>query len=154
MFSERAAMHVGYSRLWGGQRKVDGTELEDESRQAKIMLGGSYFVTPKTQLLATLGRDLQLKMASRKSLASIFDCFTYSKSLSNAGYARKISEDITRAVAWQASLRCENHFSAAPLRPPGGGRFFCGAGNVRNPQPMQIISVTLYTHLIPVFGFL
>lgn len=61
MFSERAAMHVGYSRLWGGQRKVNGTELEDESRQAKIMLGGSYFVTPKTQLLATLGRDLSVE---------------------------------------------------------------------------------------------
>lgn len=61
MFSERAAMHVGYSRLWGGQRKVDGTELEDESRQAKIMLGGSYFVTPKAQLLATLGRDLSVE---------------------------------------------------------------------------------------------
>ncbi|WP_321860441.1 transporter [Pseudomonas paraveronii] len=74
--SDRAAMHVGYSRLWGGQRTVDGTDLEDESRQAKIMLGGSYFVTPKVQLLATLGRDMSVengfKEASRLNLRVLY----------------------------------------------------------------------------------
>jgi hypothetical protein len=31
--SERATIHVGYSRLWGGEREVDGTDLKDESGQ-------------------------------------------------------------------------------------------------------------------------
>jgi len=70
-FNDRAAMHIGYSRLWGGQRTVDGTDLVDESRQAKILLGGSYFVTPKALLLATLGRDISVENGFKE--ASRFD---------------------------------------------------------------------------------
>ena len=58
--SEQLTVHAGYSRLWGGEREVDGVRLDDESNQAKFMLGGSYFATPRTQLLATLGRDISV----------------------------------------------------------------------------------------------
>lgn len=74
--SERATIHVGYSRLWGGEREVDGTDLKDESGQEKLMLGGSYFVTPKAQLLATLGRDISVdngfKEESRLNLRLLY----------------------------------------------------------------------------------
>lgn len=58
---EKAAIHVGYSRLWGGETEVDGIRLGDESNQEKMLAGGSYFVTPRTQLLATFGRDISVE---------------------------------------------------------------------------------------------
>ncbi|MNF07285.1 hypothetical protein D3C80_2074320 [compost metagenome] len=57
---EKGSIHVGYSRLWGGEREVDGVSLGDESNQEKIMLGGSYLINPKTQVLATFGRDISV----------------------------------------------------------------------------------------------
>jgi hypothetical protein len=58
---EKAALHVGYSRLWGGETEVDGVRLGDESNQEKMLAGGSYFVTPQTQVLATFGRDVSVE---------------------------------------------------------------------------------------------
>lgn len=58
---DKAALHVGYSRLWGGEAEVDGVRLGDESNQEKILAGGSYFVSPRTQLLATFGRDTSVE---------------------------------------------------------------------------------------------
>lgn len=73
---ERAAIHVGYSRLWGGERKIDGAGLGDESAQEKIMVGGSYFFTPKAQALATFGRDISVdngfKEESRLNLRLLY----------------------------------------------------------------------------------
>jgi hypothetical protein len=60
----------------GREREVDGTDLKDESGQEKLMLGGSYFVTPKAQLLATLGRDISVdngfKEESRLNLRLLY----------------------------------------------------------------------------------
>lgn len=59
--SDKSAIHVGYSRLWGGETEVDGVRLGDESNQEKMLAGGSYFVTPRTQLLATFARDISVE---------------------------------------------------------------------------------------------
>lgn len=64
--SERASVHVGYSRLWGGETKVDGVSMNDESNQGKILAGGSYFVSPRTQVLATFGRDTSIDNGFRE----------------------------------------------------------------------------------------
>lgn len=58
---DKSAIHVGYSRLWGGEAEVDGVRLGDESNQEKMLAGGSYFVSPRTQLLATFGRDISVE---------------------------------------------------------------------------------------------
>lgn len=58
---DKSAIHVGYSRLWGGETEVDGVRLGDESNQEKMLAGGSYFVSPRTQLLATFGRDISVE---------------------------------------------------------------------------------------------
>lgn len=58
---DKAALHVGYSRLWGGETEVDGVSLGNESNQEKVLAGGSYFVSPRTQLLATFGRDISVE---------------------------------------------------------------------------------------------
>ncbi|MCF6781375.1 transporter [Stutzerimonas stutzeri] len=64
--TERASFHVGYSRLWGGETKVDGVRMDDESNQEKLLAGGSYFVGPRTQVLATFGRDTSIDNGFRE----------------------------------------------------------------------------------------
>jgi hypothetical protein len=60
MLSEKLSAHIGYSRSWGGETEVEGVSQKDEGNQQKVMLGGSYFITPKTQILATFGRDVSV----------------------------------------------------------------------------------------------
>lgn len=52
---------VGVSQTWGGENRVDGTDSDDQARQRKVSLGGSYFIRPTTQLLVSLGRDLKVE---------------------------------------------------------------------------------------------
>ncbi|MBU0565343.1 MAG: transporter [Gammaproteobacteria bacterium] len=58
---EKSTIHAGYSRTWGGETHVDGVTLSGESNQKKVMIGGSYFLTSKSQLLATVGRDTSIE---------------------------------------------------------------------------------------------
>ncbi|MBA1264648.1 transporter [Stutzerimonas sp. NM35] len=58
---ENLSIHTGYSRIWGGETEVEGISQNNESKQEKFMAGGSYFVSPRTQLLATFGRDVSVE---------------------------------------------------------------------------------------------
>lgn len=58
---EKAAVHIGYSRQWGGETEVDDIRQGNESNQEKIMAGASYFISPRAQLLATLGKDISVE---------------------------------------------------------------------------------------------
>lgn len=56
-----ATAFVGLSQTWGGKTRVNGVLNDDEARQRKFSVGGSYFVGPKTQLLMSVGRDLRVE---------------------------------------------------------------------------------------------
>lgn len=58
--TDKLGLHVGVSRLWGGETEVDGVKQHDQPNQKKFMAGGSYFVTPKTQLMVTYGEDFSV----------------------------------------------------------------------------------------------
>lgn len=56
-----AVAFAGLSQTWGGETRVNDVHSNDEARQRKFSVGGSYFVGPKTQLLMSVGRDLKLR---------------------------------------------------------------------------------------------
>ncbi|WP_400464087.1 transporter [Pectobacterium actinidiae] len=60
-FTPGANAFVGVSQTWGGETRVNGVDSNDEARQRKISVGGSYFIRPTTQLLLALGRDLKVE---------------------------------------------------------------------------------------------
>ncbi|ABE46406.1 transporter [Polaromonas sp. JS666] len=65
-------LRAGLSRTRTGETKLDGNSRADASTIDKLQLGTAVFLTPKTQLLATWGRDLSVsngfKEASRVNL--------------------------------------------------------------------------------------
>lgn len=67
-FNAGANVYVGLSRTWGGETQVDGVAQNDEARQLKASVGSSYFIRPKTQLMAAVGRDLQVSNGFKESL--------------------------------------------------------------------------------------
>lgn len=64
--TEKLAFHIGASRLWGGETEVDGVMQSDQPNQKKFMVGGSYFIEPKTQILATYGEDIAVENGFRE----------------------------------------------------------------------------------------
>ncbi|NQE30999.1 transporter [Herbaspirillum seropedicae] len=60
-FTPVANIFVGLSQNWGGETRVDGVASNDEARQRKASIGGSWFIGPKTQLLGAIGRDLYVQ---------------------------------------------------------------------------------------------
>lgn len=54
-------LYVGASRLWGGETEVAGVMQSDQSEQKKFMVGASYLIAPKTQVLATYGQDFSVE---------------------------------------------------------------------------------------------
>lgn len=60
-FSPGANAFVELSQTWGGESRVAGADLDDEACQRKITIGGSYFIQPKTQLMVSVGRDLEVE---------------------------------------------------------------------------------------------
>lgn len=54
-------LYVGASRLWGGETEVAGVMQSDQPDQKKFMVGASYFIAPKTQVLATCGQDFSVE---------------------------------------------------------------------------------------------
>lgn len=59
--SSRLEVYAGVSRLWGGETKVDGVMQSDQPNQKKFMVGTSFFIAPKTQVLATYGQDFSVE---------------------------------------------------------------------------------------------
>jgi hypothetical protein len=59
-FSAQADLRVGLSHVTGGKTKLGGVSQNDKQATTKFAIGSGYFVGPKTQLLATYGRDLQV----------------------------------------------------------------------------------------------
>ncbi len=60
-FSPAADVRLGLSHTTGGENKIDGVAQDDRTATTKLSLGGAYFVSAKTQLLATYGRDLKVR---------------------------------------------------------------------------------------------
>ncbi|MBJ7220807.1 MULTISPECIES: transporter [unclassified Brenneria] len=60
-FTPTANAFVGLSQNWGGKTRVNGVTNDDAAEQRKFSVGGSYFVTPKTQLLVAAGRDIKVE---------------------------------------------------------------------------------------------
>lgn len=58
--TDKLEVYAGLSRLWGGETEVDGIKQNDQPSQKKFMVGGSYFVAPKTQLMLTYGEDYSI----------------------------------------------------------------------------------------------
>lgn len=54
-------LHIGLQRVGGGENFVDGVSQNDRQATNKIQLGGSYFFTPKQQILLTWGRDMSTR---------------------------------------------------------------------------------------------
>jgi hypothetical protein len=59
--SPAADLRLGLSQTTGGETKVDGVSQDDRTSSSKFAIGGAYFVAPKTQLLATYGRDIKVR---------------------------------------------------------------------------------------------
>lgn len=60
-------LRAGLSHTRGGETSVDGVGQNDRSATSKFSLGGAYFVGPKTQILATYGRDLDVHQGLKES---------------------------------------------------------------------------------------
>lgn len=58
--SPTASLHLGLSHSRTGETEVTGAGQGDEHSITKGQVGGAFFVTPKTQLLVALGRDLKV----------------------------------------------------------------------------------------------
>lgn len=65
-------LRLGLSRTRNGETRLDGSRQDAAATIDKLQLGAAVFVTPKTQLLATLGRDVSVsngfKEATRLNL--------------------------------------------------------------------------------------
>ncbi|MFL1480835.1 MULTISPECIES: transporter [Pseudomonadaceae] len=59
-------VRVGYSRLWGGETRLDGLDQRDEPKTQKFTVGAGWFVAPKTQLLVNYGRDQSVENGFRE----------------------------------------------------------------------------------------
>lgn len=46
------------SHVWGGETSLDGVARDDSASTTKVGFGGSFFVGPKTQIVAIAGRDV------------------------------------------------------------------------------------------------
>ncbi len=59
-FSATTNAYAGLSRTWGGQSRLNGVANHDQAGQLKMSFGASTFVGPRTQIMASLGRDLSV----------------------------------------------------------------------------------------------
>lgn len=60
-------LRAGLSYTGGGETTVNGVSQNDRIATSKFSLGGAYFVGPKTQVLATYGRDLNVHQGLKES---------------------------------------------------------------------------------------
>lgn len=66
-FTPGANAYVGLSQTWGGETRVNGVDSNDDARQRKVSIGGSYFIRPTTQLMLAVGRDLEVENGFKES---------------------------------------------------------------------------------------
>jgi hypothetical protein len=65
--SPTSDLRLGLSHLTGGETRVNGVAQSDRQSTTKLSLGGAVFVAPGTQLLATVGRDLQVRQGFKEN---------------------------------------------------------------------------------------
>jgi len=65
--SPASDLRFGLSQLSGGETKVDGVSQDDRASTTKFWVGGSTFVAAKTQLLATYGRDIDVRSGFKEN---------------------------------------------------------------------------------------
>ncbi|WP_027015724.1 transporter [Comamonas composti] len=65
--SDASDLRLGLSYLNGGETRVNGQDQSDRQAATKISLGTGVFVTPKTQLVATVGRDLHVRQGFKEN---------------------------------------------------------------------------------------
>ena len=56
----KLSVHVGASRLWGGETRIDGQDQNDEPDTSKYRVGSSYWITPSFQALLNYGQDVSV----------------------------------------------------------------------------------------------
>jgi hypothetical protein len=54
-------LRLGLSHVTGGETEVNGVDQDNRLSTSKFNIGASHFIGPKTQLLATYGRDLSVR---------------------------------------------------------------------------------------------
>jgi hypothetical protein len=65
--SDALTLGVSYSYIAGGKQKVDGASQDNRIKTDYFRLTGSYFVTPKTQVLASIGKDIGVENGFKES---------------------------------------------------------------------------------------
>ncbi|QLF93940.1 transporter [Pseudomonas sp. ABC1] len=55
------SLHVGASRLWGGESRVEGRGQDDRPDTSKYLVGASYWLSPAVQVLANYGQDIAVE---------------------------------------------------------------------------------------------
>ncbi|WP_235839862.1 transporter [Derxia lacustris] len=60
-------LRAGFSDSFGGATKLGGVDQENRQATTKFAVGGGWFFTPTTQLLATWGRDLHVRDGFREN---------------------------------------------------------------------------------------
>ena len=60
-FSPATDVRFGLSHVSGGETQVNGVDQNNQQSTSKFQIGGSHFVGPKTQILATYGQDISVK---------------------------------------------------------------------------------------------
>ncbi len=66
--SPTSNVYAGLSHTWGGETRLNGVGANDQARQFKASVGGSHFITPTTQLMLSLGRDLKVENGFKENL--------------------------------------------------------------------------------------
>ncbi|URI08761.1 transporter [Aquincola tertiaricarbonis] len=65
--SDALDWRLGLSHTAGGEQSIDGESQHNRLATTRFALGAGYFVGPRTQLLATVGRDLRVREGLRES---------------------------------------------------------------------------------------
>jgi hypothetical protein len=52
---------MSVSQLIGGETRLDGVSQSDRQSTSKFNVGTAFFVADKTQLVATIGRDISVR---------------------------------------------------------------------------------------------
>lgn len=54
-------VRIGLAHTAGGENEIDGVNQNDRQSLTKVSIGGSTFISPTQQILATYGRDLSVR---------------------------------------------------------------------------------------------
>lgn len=54
-------LRLGLSHTVGGATRINGVDQNDKTASTKVNLGVAHFLTPKTQILATVGKDTSVR---------------------------------------------------------------------------------------------